>query len=57
VRGRADGFDAERNTLEEVKTFRGALAAMPLNHQALHWAQLKVYGWLMCESRGLDASR
>jgi hypothetical protein len=29
VRGRADGFDAERNTLEEVKTFRGALAAMP----------------------------
>jgi Rad3-related DNA helicase len=54
VRGRADGFDAERNTLEEVKTFRGALAAMPLNHQALHWAQLKVYGWLMCESRGLE---
>jgi DNA excision repair protein ERCC-2 len=54
VRGRADGFDAARNTLEEVKTFRGSLAAMAANHQALHWAQLRVYGWLMCQSRGLD---
>lgn len=53
VRGRADGFDAASNTLEEVKTFRGSLAAMAANHQALHWAQLRVYGWLMCQSRGL----
>jgi Rad3-related DNA helicase len=55
VRGRADGFDAGRNILEEVKTFRGSLAALPANHQALHWAQLRVYGWLMCQSRGLSA--
>jgi len=54
VRGRADGFDAASNTLEEVKTFRGSLAAMAENHQALHWAQLRVYGWLMCQSRELD---
>jgi len=53
VRGRADGFDAARNTLEEVKTFRGALEAMAPNHQALHWAQLRVYGALMCRSRDL----
>lgn len=53
VRGRADGFDAASNTLEEVKTFRGSLAALGANHQALHWAQLRVYGWLMCHSRGL----
>ena len=53
VRGRADGFDAASNTLEEVKTFRGSLAALAPNHQALHWAQLRVYGWLMCQSRGL----
>ena len=53
VRGRADGFDAASNTLEEVKTFRGALSAMAANHQALHWAQLRIYGWLMCQSRGL----
>jgi Rad3-related DNA helicase len=53
VRGRADGYDAQRNELEEVKTFRGSLAAMAPNHQALHWAQLRVYGWLMCQSRAL----
>ena len=47
VRGRADGFDAGRNRLEEVKTFRGDLAAQPANHRLLHWAQLKVYGALL----------
>ena len=55
VRGRADGFDAGRNTLEEVKTCRGSPSALAANHQALHWAQLRVYGWLMCQSRGLSA--
>lgn len=54
VRGRADGYNASRNELEEVKTFRGALEAVGWNHRELHWAQLKVYGWLMCESRSLD---
>ncbi len=51
VRGRADGFDATLQQLEEVKTFRGSALAIAPNQQALHWAQLKVYGWLMCESR------
>lgn len=55
VRGRADGYDPTDNVLEEVKTFRGAVEAIAPNHGALHWAQLKVYGWLMCQSRGLDA--
>ena len=54
VRGRADGYDAQHNELEEVKTFRGSLATMAPNHQALHWAQLRIYGWLMCQSRGLE---
>ncbi len=54
VRGRADGFDPHTRTLEEVKTFRGALANLRPQHQALHWAQLKVYGWLMCQSRELE---
>lgn len=53
VCGRADGYDPACQVLEEVKTFRGSLAAMPPNHRALHWAQLKVYGWLMCMSRTL----
>ncbi|WP_047195358.1 ATP-dependent DNA helicase [Caldimonas brevitalea] len=53
VRGRADGYDPERRVVEEVKTYRGDLARMPMNHRALHWAQLKVYGWLLCQQLGL----
>lgn len=53
VRGRADGYDPLLNQLEEVKTYRGELDAMPDNHRHLHWAQVKVYGWLLCEARGL----
>ena len=53
VRGRADGYDPQANRLEEVKTHRGDLAKQPANHRTLHWAQAKVYGWLLCESRGL----
>ena len=53
VRGRADGFDASRGLLEEVKTFKGDLERMPANHRALHWAQAKVYGWLLCEQFAL----
>lgn len=54
VRGRADGYDPSVNRLEEVKTYRGDLAAMPANHRALHWAQALVYGALLCRERGLD---
>ena len=53
VRGRADGYDPDRNVLEEVKTYRGDLDAQPANHRQLHWAQAKVYGWLMCSKLGL----
>ncbi|UUX96412.1 ATP-dependent DNA helicase [Aquabacterium sp. J223] len=53
VRGRADGFDAARGRLEEVKTFRGDLARQPERHRALHWAQAQVYGALLCRERGL----
>lgn len=49
VRGRADGYDPALNQLEEVKTYRGELAAMPDNHRQLHWAQVKIYGWLLCQ--------
>nr|WP_225927376.1 ATP-dependent DNA helicase [Pseudomonas ekonensis] len=54
VRGRADGYDPAQNCLEEVKTFRGDLARQPPNHRRLHWAQAKVYGWLMCRRLGLS---
>jgi len=54
VRGRADGYDASLNRLEEIKTFRGRLDRQPDNHRHLHWAQLMVYGWLLCQARGLS---
>jgi Rad3-related DNA helicase len=49
VKGRADGYDPESHQLEEVKTYRGDFDAIPANHRQLHWAQLKVYGWLLCQ--------
>jgi DNA excision repair protein ERCC-2 len=55
VRGRADGFDLGLSRVEEVKTFKGELARMPANHRALHWAQAKVYGWLLCQAHALPA--
>ncbi|WP_246541821.1 ATP-dependent DNA helicase [Collimonas antrihumi] len=54
VRGRADGYDPQLNRLEEVKTYRGDLSRMPDNHRHLHWAQVRIYGHLLCQSRKLD---
>jgi DNA excision repair protein ERCC-2 len=54
VRGRADGFDPDAGRLDEVKTYRGDLHAMPQNRRSLHWAQAKCYGALLCAERGLD---
>jgi Rad3-related DNA helicase len=49
VRGRADGYDPDQNLIEEVKTHRGLFTSIPDNHRHLHWAQLRVYGHLMCQ--------
>ncbi len=57
VRGRADGYDPDKNELEEIKTYRGELAAMPENHRQLHWAQVKIYGWLLCKKLDLAEIR
>ncbi|SAL71272.1 ATP-dependent DNA helicase [Caballeronia telluris] len=57
VRGRADGYDPASNQLEEIKTHRGKLDAMPDNHRHLHWAQARVYGWLLCSKLGLMQMR
>ena len=54
VRGRADGYDPALNQLEEVKTFRGELHGMAENRRYLHWAQVKIYGWLLCQQKGLN---
>ena len=54
VRGRADGYNPALNELDEIKTYRGLLSRMPENHRALHWAQLKLYGAMLCRQRGLS---
>ncbi|UVW30382.1 ATP-dependent DNA helicase [Massilia sp. H6] len=53
VRGRADGYDPDQNLIEEIKTHRGKFSAIPDNHRHLHWAQLRVYGHLLCQQQGL----
>jgi DNA excision repair protein ERCC-2 len=57
VRGRADGYDPALNQLEEVKTFRGDLDRVPDNHRRLHWAQVRIYGWLLCQKLELSEIR
>lgn len=54
VRGRADGFDPSQARVDEVKTFKGRLDRQPASHRALHWAQARVYGWLLCQARQLE---
>jgi Rad3-related DNA helicase len=54
VRGRADGYDAAQNLIEEIKTYRGKFSSIPDNHRHLHWAQLRVYGHLLCAQQGRD---
>ncbi|WP_447920240.1 helicase C-terminal domain-containing protein [Achromobacter aegrifaciens] len=57
VRGRADGYDPVANQLEEIKTYRGQLDSVRDNHRAVHWAQARVYGHLLCKARGLERLR
>lgn len=53
VSGRADGYDPELNLLEEIKTHRGKVERIADNQKKLHWAQVKVYGWLLCAQQDL----
>ena len=54
VRGRADGYDPDQNLIEEIKTHRGKFESIPDNHRHLHWAQVRVYGHLLCRQLGLE---
>ena len=51
--GRADGYDGAANRLEEIKTHRGDLARIGPGQRALHRAQLRAYGALLCRAEGL----
>lgn len=52
--GRADGYDPNAGMLEEIKTYRGKLERIPAAQRALHWAQLRVYGALLCMAENLE---
>ncbi len=54
VQGSADGWDPDGHRLEEIKTHRGDAAGISPNQRALHWAQAKVYGWMLCEQLALE---
>ncbi len=53
-RGRADGYAPTDHCIEEIKTFYGDVGRIPENHQQLHWAQAKCYGWMYCETHCCD---
>ncbi len=55
LQGRADGYDPSARRIEEIKTHRGDPGLIGDNQRALHWAQAKVYGWLLCEAESLEA--
>uniref|UniRef100_UPI001CA48EDC hypothetical protein n=1 Tax=Arthrobacter sp. GMC3 TaxID=2058894 RepID=UPI001CA48EDC len=50
----ADGYDPQERRLEEIKTHRGDISRIPANHRLLHWAQVKIYGWLLCQQLELE---
>ncbi len=54
IRGRADGYDPVHHCIEEVKTFYGDFDKIPHNYRQLHWAQAKLYGWMLCEQEGYE---
>jgi DNA excision repair protein ERCC-2 len=53
-KGRADGYDPAKHCIEEIKTFYGDINTIADNHRALHWAQAKCYGWMMCKEKGCE---
>ena len=55
IRGRADGYDPCNQQLEEFKTCIGDSGRIPNNHRVLHWAQLKIYGYLFCVKQNLTS--
>ena len=46
--GRVDGYHPHKNRLEEIKTHRGDVSRIRPHQQALHRAQLRAYGALLC---------
>jgi DNA excision repair protein ERCC-2 len=52
--GRADGYHPWKKRLEEIKTHRGDVSRIREHQRALHRAQLRAYGALLCRQEQLD---
>ncbi|MEM0954209.1 MAG: ATP-dependent DNA helicase [Pseudomonadota bacterium] len=48
VVGRADGYHPDEALLEEIKTCRVPRDTVPASVESLHWAQLMLYGGVLC---------
>lgn len=55
LRGRADGVDLSQRRIEEIKTHRGDLDRQSAGQRALHWAQLRAYGAILCRQQDWDS--
>lgn len=51
LNGRADGYDPRSHELEEIKTYRGRIEDLPGNHRFMHWAQARLYAWMLARER------
>ena len=54
VVGRADGYRPEEPLLEEIKTCRVQREDIPSAVESLHWAQLMLYGGVLCSSSEVE---
>ena len=56
LQGRADGIYSQggRVFIEEIKTSRLDLARIDQDHNPLHWAQVKFYGYIYMEEKQLE---
>ena len=55
LRGRADGVDLSQRLIEEIKTHRGDLERQSEGQRALHWAQLRAYGAILCMQQAWES--
>lgn len=59
VNGRVDGYVEGSDPLivEEIKTLRADIAELPPALQAVHWAQAKVYAWVLARETDIGRVR
>jgi Rad3-related DNA helicase len=57
VVGRADIFDPQARELEEVKTCLGPPGHRTGVNRSAHWAQLRLYGAMICATRSMEKIR